>query len=264
MNYKKKKKKKRDFNGTPPPKTHPMQTRSLPDPPPPSLPTTTPPSTEPASPPHDSHQRMTTTESPSVMINEDEIALVSRYDLEPPDAPTPPPSAPLPNSNHDPQSLPDQFQCHSCKCWYNTTSVGFPLEFCQDTPFMNSWCAPFNQFYCPECKAAGKAVTLSHNSSPTSEGQTDFVDSDLVNMQGTNLMTLLKSINNGRLDCWCTPNEMTQKIMAIRKSTAAAYASATIKPQPFSPISSITPSTSHIKPVSNPHSNIIPITGTDS
>ena len=103
-------------------------------------------------------------------------------------------------------------------------------------------------------------MTLPHYSSPTLEGQTDFVDSDLVNMQSTNLLALLKSINNGRHDCWSTPNEMTQKIMAIRKSTAVAYASATIKPQPFSPISSITPSTSHnSKLVSSPHSNIIPM-----
>ena len=103
-------------------------------------------------------------------------------------------------------------------------------------------------------------MTLPHYSSPTSEGQTDFVDSDLVNMQSTNLLALLKSINNGRLDRWGTPNQLTQKIMEIRNSTAAAYASATIKPQPFSPNSSITPSTSHIKPVSNPHSDIIPMT----
>ena len=257
---KKKKKKKRDFNGTPPPKTHPMQTRFLPDPPPPSLPTTTPPSTEPASPPHDPHQRMTTTESLSVMINEDEISLVSRYGLEPSDAPTSPPSAPLPNSNHHPQPLLEEIQCYACKSWCDMTSEGIPLDRAQDTSFMDSWCAPFNQFYCPECKATGKAVTLPHYSSPTSEGQNDFVDSDLVIMQSTNLMALLKSMNDGRIDNWVTPRLMMQKIMEIRKSTAAAYASATTKPQPSSPISSITPSSSHSEHVSSPHSNIIPMT----
>ena len=84
-----------------------------------------------------------------------------------------------------------------------------------------------------------------------------------------------------------------RKMMAIRRSTAVAYAtatikhhcteykmtaktnssptsplraepkeetSATIKSQPFSPISSPFPSTSHnSKPVSSPHSNIIPM-----
>ena len=177
-----------------------------------------------------------------------------------PPPPTSPLSPPLPNSNHDPQSLPDQFQCHSCKCWCNMTSVGFPLEFCQDTPFMDSWCAPFNDFFCYECKAAGKAVTLPHYSSPTSEGQNDFVDSDLVIMQSTNMTALLKSMNDGRLDNCYTIDQMTQKIMEIRKSTAAAYASATTKPQPSSPISSITPSSSHSEHVSSPHSNIIPMT----
>ena len=47
--------------------------------------------------------------------------------------------------------------------------------------------------------------------------------------------------------------------MEIRRSTAAANASATIKPQPFSPISSLTSSISHSKPVSSPHSDIIPM-----
>eukprot|EP00617_Octactis_speculum_P024165 CAMPEP_0185746628 /NCGR_PEP_ID=MMETSP1174-20130828/5241_1 /TAXON_ID=35687 /ORGANISM="Dictyocha speculum, Strain CCMP1381" /LENGTH=72 /DNA_ID=CAMNT_0028421443 /DNA_START=278 /DNA_END=496 /DNA_ORIENTATION=+ len=48
--------------------------------------------------------------------------------------------------------------------------------------------------------------------------------------------------------------------MAIRRSTAAANTSATIKPQPSSPISSLTPSTSHSKPASSPHiSNVIPM-----
>ena len=182
-------------------------------------------------------------------------------------APTPPLSAPLPNSNHDPQPLLNEIQCFACKSWCDMTSVGFPLEFCQDTPFMDSWCAPFNDFFCYECKAAGKAVTLPHYSSPTSEGQNDFVDSDLVTMQQTNLIALLKSMNDGRLVNCPTPDRMTQKIMEIRKSTAAAYAqatkeeaSATIKPQPLSPISSPFPSTSHnIKPGSSPHPNIIPM-----
>ena len=135
---------------------------------------------------------------------------------------------------------------------------------------MDSWCAPFNQFYCPECKTAGKAVTLTHYSNPTSEEQVDFIDSDLVNMDPTNLNALLKSKSECQLDdcdltlgrCMCrgTPIQMTQKIMEIRKSTAAAYASATTKPQPSSPISSITPSSSHSEHVSSPHSNIIPMT----
>ena len=141
------------------------------------------------------------------------------------------------------------------------TSVGFPLEFCQDTPFMDSWCAPFNDFFCYECKAAGKAVTLPHYSSPTSEGQNDFFDSDLVIMQSTNLMALLKSKSNGQFDAsHLTLGGYKQKIMAIRRSTAAEYASATINPQPFSPTSSPFPSTSHnSKLVSSPQSNIIPM-----
>ena len=148
------------------------------------------------------------------------------------------------------------------------TSEGIPLDRAQDTSSMDSWCAPFNQFYCPECKTAGKAVTLTHYSNPTSEEQVDFIDSDLVNMDSTKLRALLKSKSDCQFDvcditclnlCWGTINQMTQKIMEIRKSTAAAYASATIKPQPFSPISSLTSSTSHSKPVSSPHSDIIPM-----
>ena len=141
------------------------------------------------------------------------------------------------------------------------TSVGFPLDKAQDTSFMDSWCVPFNDFFCYECKAAGKAVTLPHYSSPTSEGQTDFVDSDLVNMQGPNLMALLKSKSNGQLDAsHLTLGGYMQKITAIRRSTAAAYASATINPQPLSPTNSPFPSTAHnSKLVSSPHSNIIPM-----
>ena len=139
-----------------------------------------------------------------------------------------------------------------------------------DDSFLNSWCAPFNDFYCTKCIAAGKAVTLPHYSNPTSEEQVDFVDSDLVNMDPTKLRALLNSkcdcqldvrdLTLGRCVCRGTPNQMTQKIMEIRRSTAAANASATIKPQPFSPISSLTSSTSHSKPVSSPHSNIVPMT----
>ena len=160
-------------------------------------------------------------------------------------------------------------QCHACKSWCDLTSEGIPLDRAQDTSSMDSWCAPFNQFYCPECKTAGKAVTLTHYSNPTSEEQVDFVDSDLVNMDPTKLRALLNSkcdcqldvrdLTLGRCVCRGTPNQMTQKIMEIRKSTAAAHASATIKPQPFSPISSLTSSTSHSKPVSSPHSDIIPM-----
>ena len=96
-----------------------------------------------------------------------------------------------------------------------------------------------------------------------------FINSDLVNMDPTNLRALLRSKSDCQLDncgltlgrcmCWGSPNQMKQKIMEIRKSTAAAYASATIKPQPFSPISSLTSSTPHSKPVSSPHSDIIPM-----
>ena len=76
------------------------------------------------------------------------------------------------------------------------TSEGIPLDRAQDTSSMDSWCAPFNQFYCPECKTAGKAVTLTHYSNPTSEEQVDFVDSDVVSMDMTpKLMDLLESKN---------------------------------------------------------------------
>ena len=87
-------------------------------------------------------------------------------------------------------------------------------------------------------------------------------------MDSTKLRALLKSKSDCQFDvcditclnlCWGSPKMMTQKIMEIRKSTAAAYASATIKPQPFSPISSLTSSTPHSKPVSSPHSDIIPM-----
>ena len=178
-----------------------------------------------------------------------------------PPSPTHSLSAPPPNSNPDSQPLPDQFQCHSCKCWHDMPSVGFPFDKAQDTLFMDGWCAPFDDFYCDACKATGKAVILPHYSSPTSEGQNDFVDSDLVIMQSTNLMTLLKSKSNGQLDAsHLTLGGYMQKIMAIRRSTAAAYALATINPQPLSPTSSPFPSTAHnSKLVSSPHSNIIPM-----
>ena len=110
-------------------------------------------------------------------------------------------------------------------------------------------------------------MTLPHYSSPTSEEQNDFVDSDLVTMQSTNLMALLKSKSNGQFTLGLTLGGYKQKIMAIRRSTAAAYApatkeeaSATIKPQPLSPISFPFPSNSHnSKPVSSPDPNIIPM-----
>ena len=163
----------------------------------------------------------------------------------------------------------EETKCHSCKSWYDLASVGIPFDMHHDDSFLNSWCAPFNDFYCTKCIAAGKAVTLPHYSNPTSEEQVDFVDSDLVNMDPTKLRALLNSkcdcqldvrdLTLGRCVCRGTPNQMTQKIMEIRRSTAAANASATIKPQPFSPISSLTSSISHSKPVSSPHSDIIPM-----
>ena len=107
-------------------------------------------------------------------------------------------------------------------------------------------------------------MTLPHYSNSTSEEQVDFVDSDLVNMRDSaKLLALQKSKCNSQLDDWDYPtiNHKWQKIMAIHRSTAAAYATATIKPQLSSPISSPTPSTSHnSEPVSSPHSsNIIPM-----
>ena len=63
---------------------------------------------------------------------------------------------------------------------------------------------------------------------------------------------------------YCTECKMTAKTNSSPISPLRAEpkeeTSATIKPQPFSPISSPFPSTSHnSKPVSNPHSNIIPM-----
>ena len=93
----------------------------------------------------------------------------------------------------------------------------------------------------------------------TSGNIIDFVDSDVVSMNmAPKLMDLLRSKCN-MSDGVYTLGEQRQKIMEIRRSTAVAYATATIKPQLSSPISSSTPSTSHSKPVSSPHfSNIIP------
>ena len=145
-------------------------------------------------------------------IKENELSLVNRYGLEEKyvdeirceeevNTATPPTplSAPLPNSNQSP--LPhNEMQCHACKSWCDLTSERIPLDRAQDTSSMDSWCAPFNQFYCPECKTAGKAVTLTHYSNPTSEEQVDFIDSDLVNMDSTKLRALLKSKSDCQFD----------------------------------------------------------------
>ena len=150
------------------------------------------------------------------------------------------------------------------------TSVRFPLDKAQDSQFYISWCAPFKGFFCSECIDAGKAAILPHYSNPTSEEQVDLIDSDIVSTN-IKLMDLLRSLcdENDERDedffktDYHTLGYIQQKIMAIRRTTAAEYAAecatATIKPQPSSPTNPSTPSTSHSKPVSSPHfSNIIP------
>ena len=120
-------------NESDPPYVQTMQTRFLPDPPPPSLPTTTPPSTEPASPPHDPHQRMTTTESLSVMINEDELSLVNRYSLELPDAATPNPIG---------DTVLEDATYISCQSRFKMTNEQIAL----------AWCLDHENLFCTECK----------------------------------------------------------------------------------------------------------------
>ena len=141
-----------------------MQTRSLPDPPLPSLPTTTPPSTEPASPPHDPHQRMTTTESLRVMINEDEISFASRYGLELSDAPKPGYTEEEENTAtpkwfyrtiEQTNEENDEFKCESCTSWFNLASEGITIAMLRDR-------AP-GKLFCTECK-----MTAKTNSSPIS------------------------------------------------------------------------------------------------
>ena len=152
---------------------------------------------------------MTTTESPSVMINEDELSLVNRYGLEEEyvdeircveeeNTATPKWSdVSVEQANEEK----DEFKCESCTSWFNLASEGITIAMLRDRAF--------EKLLCTECK-----MTAKTNSSPISPLRAE-------------------------------PKE---------------EASATINPQHFSPTGSPFPSTSHnSKPVSSPHSDIIPM-----